>query len=242
MHVRLSTVLLVGMLTLAVVASAAELPKKYGIELRGGYGMAAMEDVNNMTDTLWGNGRTTGTKPDGSPSFGLSLLYRTHQNFQWEFGYNSLGMSRFESENSVTKKMSTMDVKGSEFYIMPTFRWDITEAISWGIGAGPNFCFASATRSGDMSDLNFPEANGRTIGGMAKIFAEIGLGESNGIHLSAGYRDHYVDRVRWEDADGNKTVVTISPSNTLNLPIDYSGAFFQVGWRFYYQPKPWKAE
>jgi hypothetical protein len=69
------------------------------------------------------------------------------------------------------------------------------------------------------------------------------MGKNNGLCVSLGYRNHYVDRIRWEDDAGTKHNVQISPDQTSqNLPVDMSGVFVQVGWRFYYTPAAWKAE
>ena len=243
MHVRLSTVLAIGMLSLAMVASAADIEKKYGVELRGGFGTITMDDVNNLADTLWGSGLTTATKPSGTPLYGVSILYRSHPEFLWEIGYNAFPLASWESKNRATGRVARMDISGSEIYILPTYVWGKPNGLTLGIGAGPDLSFAVASRSGHTTDaLNFSNANGRTVGGMVKAFVELAMGKHNGVIVSAGYRNHYIDRIRKEaDSGGNREAIVI-PNTTQYLPVDYSGAFVQIGWRFYYEPKPWRFE
>ncbi len=243
MHVRLGTVLLIGLLSLAMVVSAADLNHKYGVELRGGYGTIAMKDVNNQTDSLWGRGVTSATKLSGTPSFGVSILYRTDPRFLWEFGYNALPGGEWKAKQAGTGKESSLKISGSELFILPTYLLIANDNFTLGIGAGPDFAFVNANRSGDMVSMNFSNASGRTVGGMVKLNAELAMGKNNALSLSAGYRNHYVDRIHTEDDAGTRTYVGISTDATAqNLPIDMSGAFFQVGWRFYYSPSNWKAE
>lgn len=242
MLIRFSSLLLIGMLALTTGSVAADIEQKYGVELRGGFGIPTMEDVNNVTDTLWGKTITSSTKPSGIPSAGVSILYRTYRNFQWEIGYNAFAAATWESENKVTKELAQMTISGSEFFILPTYLWNLGDVLKLGIGAGPNFSFASASRTGAQSNKNFTSATGRTVGGMVKGLVELTFNDKNALALTVGYRNHYVDRIRYEDDKGNKITVPSQNVGSTSLPIDYSGLFLQVGWRFYYTPEKWELD
>lgn len=239
---RLSSLILIGMLAITTISVAADIEQKYGLELRGGFGIATMEDVNNVADTLWGKSFTSSTKPSGIPSFGASLLYRSHHNFQWEFGYNAFASASWDSKNKITSELAQMTISGSEFFIVPTYLWTLGDAFRLGIGAGPNFSFATATRTGAQSNRNFTSASGRTVGGVVKGIVELSFNDNNAIALTAGYRNHYVDRIRYENELGDKITVPSQNVGSTSLPIDYSGVFVQVGWRFYFVPEKWVNE
>ncbi|MCX7835277.1 MAG: hypothetical protein N2450_04310 [bacterium] len=239
MQMRFSSLILIGILAWSTFSVAADIKQKYGLELRGGFGIPTMEDVNNVVDTLWGKSKTSSTKPSGIPSFGVSLLYRSYPNFQWEIGYNAFAAATWKSENTDTKELAQMNISGSEFFILPTYLFDVGDVFRIGIGAGPNFSFATASRTGAASNRNFVSATGRTVGGMIKGLLEISFNDNHAIAFTAGYRNHYVDRIRYENENGDKITVPSQNVGSTSLPIDYSGIFAQIGWRFYFIPEKW---
>ncbi len=91
MNRLLGLLCIASLLTLSVSTSsfAYEGPRKYGVQLGGGFGIYDMGDVSLGTDYLLGlRPGNTATTADGGPMGNVAIIYRSARHQMWEIGFN----------------------------------------------------------------------------------------------------------------------------------------------------------
>ncbi len=233
---------LIATMLLTGLVIAGDIHHQYGIELRGGLSMYMnMDDPTNWAKQYSSN---LDEEMEYAPDFGISLLYKHRNDFVWNIGFNHL----FTAKNSFSVGGGDYEetVGASEFFIVPSYIFKPNNTINLSIGIGPTLMLASLDRTGPAGLGGLAEfygAYGRNMGFLALANLEIGINSKVSLKLGGGYRGCFVDDIDFiEDVDGTEfrrqvvwTVGNVATSRPYEL--DFSGAFGEVGLRWYIQPK-----
>jgi len=219
---------------------------KYGILVTGGGSTYLMDDINDFR--LPSNDhRVRGNSEDAQMgiSYGLALLYRSHEKFRWTIGYTKLGDDRAYSSWAGAQGTAVeyeQKVSGSEVYLMGSYLWYVTDWLHFHLGAGPSIVTGHLDRSYTAStDNNFDNAKGRAFGLRALFGLEVMFAKNLALHLAGGARFANVPELNYEDRYGNTVSAKWDP-NPMKMAADFTGAFAEAGLRFYFEPatKFWK--
>ena len=226
---------------LAQTALAGEIYHRRALEFRGGLSVYMMMDdpyawINQITPT---SEETVFT-----PDFGFSILYKSHENFVWNFGYNHLLATRVEYSYTGSDYEELMDA--NELYIVPSFIFRPESKLNVSLGAGPTLMLASLDRNspvgGNMSE--FYGATGRNLGFLALANIEYLFKPNVAIKIGGGYRSVFVNDINFvSNVNGteinNQVVWTdaVGQTSSKAYELDFSGVFIEAGIRLYFEPK-----
>jgi hypothetical protein len=219
-------------------ALAFDSPQKYGVELRGGFGMYDMSDVTtgieHMQTTL--NGvqiKNTLNKSDAGPAAGLSLIYCPSRHAMWEVGYNAL----LEVTNSVDTTPDTASgeilMHASEFFLKGNLVGTPAKFLHLNLGAGVAYYNANLqVQDNYLRRYNY-DATGRAFGLIGSAGVEILPMPSFGIVVQGGARVANTKSFSYEVTPGTRgNLPIIGGSRTME--VNLSGVYGLVGMRFYF--------
>jgi len=212
------------------------LDHQYGIQIVGGGGTYVMDDVNayRASDYQTGNANDAST----GISWGVALLYRSHEHFRWTIGYSALGQDKADATwNDPTtgdQGINEMTVSGNEWYLMPSYLITFSDALNVSLGAGPAIYSGKLDRR-STSATSVYDAHGRAVGIRAAVGAELVLSRTLGIHFLGGYRAAKVGTLVYKDQDEVEQTLYWGNSNR-TLSLDFSGVFVEAGVRLYFDP------
>jgi hypothetical protein len=236
-----ATIALLSLITLFSGASiwAGEIYHQRGIELRGG--QTLYTNMTNPSDwALQFPPYTLTEEMENAPNFGLSLLYKSHNNFVWNIGYNHLFNTNTIFGNGAYEEV----VEANEFFIVPSFVLFPNSIINFSFGAGATLLMASLDRTSPMTgDLGvFYGAKGRNLGVIALVNGEFLFLPNFSLKIGAGFRNVVVNdidfvktvagsdqsfRVMWTDSNG------IASNRAYEL--NFTGPFLEFGLRWYFE-------
>ena len=241
---KLSLALAALILIAAGTSFAGEIYHKRGVEFRGGLSTYLfMEDPVSWAEQF---NPSLDSEMLFAPDFGISLLYKTYNNFVWNIGFNHL----FNSSAAYTQNNVDYDetVSANELFLAPGFVFKPNSKLNFSVSAGATLIMATLDRKSPLQsgDLNeFYGATGRNIGFIGLLNIEYMWKPDVAIKLGGGFRSVYINDVSfistnsagveksfsvvWTDAGGTET----------NAPyeLDFTGAFIDLGVRFYFEPK-----
>ncbi|MBC8277394.1 MAG: hypothetical protein H8E46_04125 [FCB group bacterium] len=227
---------------IAQTVSAGEIYHRRAVEFRGGLSVyMMMDDPYNWINQITGN---TSEEIMYAPDFGFSILYKSHNNFVWNFGYNHLLATRVEYSSFGSDYEELMDA--NEIYIVPGFIFWPESKLNFSLGAGATLMLASLDRNspvaGNMSE--FYGATGRNLGFLALANIEYLFKPNVAIKIGGGYRSVFIDDINFvSNVSGteinNQVVWTDGAGTTLTraYELDFSGVFIEAGIRLYFDPK-----
>lgn len=212
------------------------LDHRYGIQIVGGGGTYLMDDVNAYRASDYQAGNTNDAS--AGISWGLALVYRSHQKFRWTIGYSALGQDKADATwNDPTtgdQGINEMTVSGNEYYVMGSYLMNLGDALNISLGVGPALYSGKLDRR-STSATSVYDAHGRNFGLRAAVGAELVLSKGLGIHLLGGYRAAKVGTLIYKDQDKNENTLYWGNSNR-TLSLDFSGIFLEAGIRLYFDP------
>lgn len=232
--------------------SAADSPKKYGVEIQLGGGYYLMDDVNNA---LPNELNLPGVSPDKiniGEQVGVGITYRSLENFGWQFGFNKMafiGIQKYRIEaqlaNTPGKSWAEQTVSGSEFYALATW-YKPMSSFDLMFGVGPAIYWASLDRSIDIINSaggshlttgSFADANGKSLGVMGSIGIAIPVGSETDIVIQAGGRYAKVSQLKYENPSTAQEEIVYKNSGTgTKMTVDFSGGFVKLSLRSYFKP------
>lgn len=221
-------------------SQAEEIYHQRAIEIKGG--LAYFLDAGDPVD--WPKtfvGSNVGDEMLYSPAFGISVLYRTHNNFVWNLGYNYMLSSSTNYTVGVTAYEET--VSASEIYAMAGFIINPSGRLNLSLTTGPTLTIASMDRISPAAGTlrEFYGANGKSIGILAMANLEYLLRNDLGIKLGAGFRGASISNLGFVDSNEQQhDVMWTTPAGAVtpsSYTIDFSGFFAEFGFRFYLTPK-----
>ena len=228
---------------LSLSAFAGEINHQRAVELRGGAAMYFMMDdpvdwANQFTPNL-------DKEMDFAPGFGLSVLYKSHDNFVWNIGFNHLFAAKTNFMIGSVEYEET--ATASEIFLAPGFIFWPESKMNLSISAGPSIVFASLDRIGPASSGSLSEfygASGRNLGFLAMANLEFALKQDVALKIGGGYRNAFVDQMEFVEvnngAEAKRQVMWTTGGGVetaRSYELDFSGAFIDVGLRYYFNPK-----
>jgi len=261
LHLWFTTLSIALIICVASIATAGDVPHKYGIEFRGGYNLYMDNaDPNNYVSGFTG---TTGytqteyTESEGALSGGISLLYKTHDFFSWHIGMNVIGTdsaTAIAGQSGSANQMARVYMRTVEIFFTANYYWNLSPRFNLQFGAGPSFYLASLDRealggSEVVYGDSFYSAHGRTFGFLGTLGAEFFLSDAISLRLGGGYRFALVDRFKYTQelsstetayATIQKGQIAYWPDSFDTFEVDFSGAFAEFGLRIYFEPNKWK--
>jgi hypothetical protein len=241
MHRLLGTIGVCAALILVLgsgTALAFDSPQKYGVELRGGFGVYDMGDITPGIETLRDNLNrvqiaNTLNSSDAGPAAGLSLLYRPSKHTMWEVGYNAL----MEVENTVDSNPDTASgeilMHGSEFFVKGNVVITPADFLNLNVGAGLGYYGANLQIQDRYGRRYNYDAKGRAFGLIGSAGIEVLPTPRLGIVLSGGARVANAKHFTYETTPGTKTSLTAIGS-TRSMEVNLSGFYGSLGLRFYF--------
>jgi hypothetical protein len=207
------------------------------LELRGGMSLyMMMDDPNDWALQFQPGGLDE--EMNYAPNFGFSLLYKSHQNFVWDIGYNHMLSSRTSWDNDSFEEV----MQANEIYILPNFIIFPQSRLNFSLGAGPCMLFAKLDRNSGVGG-NYGEfygAYGRNLGIMAMVNAELVVLNNLALKANVGFRNVIVNDIT---VDGESSTYQVMWTTTTGTPttrayeLDYTGVVAGVGLRWYFEPK-----
>jgi len=234
---------LVVLILLAASLSAGEIYHRRAVELRGGLTMYPfMEDPIDWAEQI---SSSLDEQMEFAPDFGISILYKSYDNFVWNIGFNHMLASRVSyAYNNVDYEES---VNLSEFFIMPGFVLNPHNKLNFSIGAGPAIYFASLDRTSPIvggSLGEFYNAKGRNLGVIGLLNIEYLLSPDFAFKVGGGFRAAVVDNFDFVKSVGGQDVsypvVWTDGSGSeydRDYSLDFTGVFAEFGLRWYFEPK-----
>jgi opacity protein-like surface antigen len=254
--------MIIGMLVLASLATAGPdvsifdnkenaRVHKFGIQITGGGGMFAMDDVNNYfltpDDDIAINDFNEAEFGVGG---GMAILFRSHDRFRWHVGYNYLGKDSFEGNvtdlGTGISSSNEHAASGSEFYLAGYYLYPFNDAFHLYFGAGVSIVNAKLDRITSLADYGpaIYDASGSAFGGTATLGAEFMITNSFGVIGAVGYRLANVGTLTYEDVNGTKDengdlpieeyVWDAGNNDARKISVDFSGAYGELGLRMYF--------
>jgi len=228
------------------LAKEKDIQHQYGLEFRGGLALFMyMEDPVNLAKQYSSD---LSEEMDFAPDFGLSLLYKSRNDFVWNIGYNHLFSAR-TSFTTASGGEYEEAAAADEIFVLPSYIFMPNSFINLSIGLGPSIILANLDRTGPStlgSLSSFYGAYGRNLGFLALANLEVGVFSNLSLKIGGGYRNAFVnDIVFIENVDGEETSRRVVWTNkgvetTRPYELDFSGVFAEVGFRCYFQPaKNW---
>ena len=222
-------------------ALAGDIYHKRALELRGGMSLyMLMQDPSDWAKQF--APFTASDEMEFAPDFGLSILYKSHHNFVWNFGYNH----HFTAKTTFGGGDYEEIMDANEFFIVPSFLFRAEKKLNFSLGAGPTLMTAKLDRNSPMAGNlgEFYGATGRNIGVLALLNIEYLFKPSYALKLGAGFRSVIVNDINFAKSvagtDYNYQVMwTDSAGNESNrgYELDFTGAFVELALRWYFTPK-----
>ena len=240
---KLTIVLALLICLAAQTAFAGDIYHRRAVEFRGGMSLYMMMDdpydwINSVIIT------PISEEIMFAPDFGFSILYKTHNNFVWNFGYNHLFATRIEYTNLGSAYEELMDA--NEIYVIPSFIFRPEAKMNLSIGAGPTLMMASLDRNspvgGNMAE--FYGAAGRNLGFLALANIEFLFKPNLAVKIGGGFRSVFINDINFvKDDNGTEQNYQVvwtdgagGPSNKA-YELDFTGVFVEFGIRWYFEPK-----
>lgn len=234
--------------------SAADIPKKYGVEIQLGGGYYLMDDVNNSLPNEFNiPGVPTPDKINIGEQVGLGISYRNLENFGWQFGFNKMafiGIQKFRIEAQLpgtgVVSWSEQTISGAEFYALATW-YKPMSSFDLMFGVGPAVYWASLDRSNSIVNTSvgsvgnpagsFTDANGKSLGLMGSIGIAIPVGSTMDLVIQAGGRYAKVTQLEYENPNTAQDEIVYKNSGTgSKMTVDFSGGFIKLSLRSYFKP------
>lgn len=239
---------------------AGDIEHKYGVELRGGYGLYLDNaDPNDFAKGFTGTSgysQTDYSESVGAFTGGFSLLYKSQDYFGWHIGMNVLGT---DSATATAAQLGDPDqvarvfMNATEIFVTANYYWHITSGFNIQIGAGPAFYLANLDIEASQSAVasygaGVYGAHGSTFGFTGGLGAELFLSHAFSLKLAGGFRWAPVSRFKYFHDEGDvkkgEIVYWVNPDGTSTnntFEVDFSGAFAEIGIRIYFEPAAqWK--
>lgn len=250
---------LVLMISVGSILEAKDIDRKYGIELRGGYGLYL--DNTDPNSFVKGFADVPGytmkeyTESTGALSGGISLLYKTEDYFAWHIGLNVFGSDSatakaLNANNQVQTGRVYMNVV--ELFLTANYYWRVTPRFDLQFGAGPAFYLASLDKEVSQGAVtahgdSFYGAHGRSFGFIGALGGEFFLSDVLAIKLGGGYRFASISRFKYyREITGPSGIykqgeIAYWPDTFDTFQVDFSGLFAEIGLRIYFEPAAkWK--
>lgn len=241
MHRLLGTIGVCAALILVLgsgTALAFDSPQKYGVEVRGGFGIYDMGDITPGVESMQANLnrvqiKNTLNTNDAGPAAGLSFLYRPSKHTMWEVGYNSL----LEIENSVDTTPDTASgrilMRGSEFFLKGIVVVTPADFLHLNFGGGVGY-YGSNLQIEDRKGGRYNyDATGRAFGLVGSAGIELLPTQRIGIVLSGGGRIANTKHFTYETTPGTRSNLSAIGSSR-PMEVNLSGVYGSLGLRFYF--------
>ena len=236
MH-RIFGILLVCTLVIAAGSSTAlayDSPQKYGIELRGGFGVYDMGDVNQgaeyMRQEKAGNTLTTA---DSGPTGGFSFLYSPARHTTWEIGYNAILDVENSVESTIPDSNGSILMHANEFFMKAHLVPTIGDRIKLNLGVGLSYYNVELQIQDDFSRRYNYDAVGRCFGLLGSAGLEFLLTERLGLNLQGGARLANASSFSYEPTTGVRTGLNVL-GGSRPIEVNLSGVYGSVGLRVYF--------
>lgn len=242
MHRFIGTIGVCAALILILGSSAAlafESPLKYGVEVRGGFGMYDMSDISTgietMSNALNDDGiPNTLNQSDVGPAAGLSFLYRPSKHSMWEVGYNAL----LEVTNSVDADTASGEIlmHAGEFFVKGYLVATPADYLHLNFGAGLAYYSANLQIQDNHGQRYNYDATGRALGLVGSAGIEILPVPRFGIVLQGGGRMANTQSYAWEESPGTRSNLRIIGGGQTGrtMEVNLSGVYGLLGLRFYF--------
>lgn len=227
--------LLLGTLCLFSTASADESKQRYGVELRGGFGMYDLGDIVSGREYIQNErAGNTLTSSDGGPTGGLSGLFRPTKHSLWEFGYNALLDVDNTVENSFSDTASgQILMHANEFFLKGSGVILLTDRIHLDLGAGVSYYNVELQIQDDFGRRYNYDAVGRCWGLLGSGNLEFLLTDRFGLALGGGARVANATDFSQEASIGVRSILPVI-GGSRPMEVNMSGAYGQLGLRFYF--------
>lgn len=230
------------LLLLIVSFSTAQAGKIYhqrALEIRGGLTMLlSMDDPVDWAEQF----SAVSDKMEFAADMGFSILYKSHNNFVWNLGYNHLFATRTTFGGGVYEEV----LDANEFFIVPSFVFYPQSKLSFSIGAGPSLVMANLDRNSPLGG-NFGEfygAKGRNLGVLALANIEYLFKPNFALKIGGGLRSAIINDIEFvktvDGTDYSYTVMWTTANGTetnRSYELDFTGLFIEFGLRWYFEPK-----
>jgi hypothetical protein len=227
------TICMAALLIQLPALAADKLHHQRGLEFRAGFSHQFMEDPNDFVDAYPSNYDVTNTL--GSPTLGLSLLYKTHEHFGWNIGYNYLMTNTSKAE--LGDESLELKMRGHELFVMGCYIKPVMTDWELILGLGLNGFFGWMDQD-DSEGVGFNDAGGRSLGFLVNAGLEMPLKEKLGLAFALGYRNALVDEIAYRDANDRERTVYFE---NRPMELNFSGLYGQIGLRVYFDPvTDWK--
>lgn len=241
MHRLIGTIVVCATLILALGSSsafAADSPRKYGVEVRGGFGMYDLGDIQPGVLNMQANLNraqiaNTLNENDGGASGGISFLYRPSKHTMWVVGYNAM----MDVENSVDSKPDTASgeilMHAGELFLKGMLVATPADFLHLNFGAAVGWYPTNVqVQDNYLRRYNY-DATGRAFGLLGSVGIEILPLSRMGIVLEGGGRLVNVQHFSYEVTPGTRTSLPII-GGTRPMEVNLSGAYGSLGLRFYF--------
>ncbi|MBK8130532.1 MAG: hypothetical protein IPK53_17075 [bacterium] len=224
------------LLTLSVTTSsfAYESPRKYGIQMGGGFGVYDMGDISLGTDYLLGlrPGNSASTA-DGGPMGNFAVIYRPSRHQMWEIGYNPLFDVENLVENSRGDSSGQILMHANEFYAKAMIVTYPAERLNLNFGLGIGYYNTELQIQDDFTRRFYYDAVGRGWGALGSVGLELGLSERMGLYLGGGGRLVNTTNFTHESSPGVRSAVSVL-GGSRPFEVNLTGGYGQLGLRFYF--------
>ena len=220
-------------------AYAYDSPHTYGIELRGGFGIYDMGDVNPTTDRMAraSNLSDAAATSDNGPMGGVSLLFRPARHGLWEVGYNAI----LDVENTVEStipdtggfKNGSILMHANEFFLKAHLVPWIGDRLNFNLGLGLAYYNVELQIQDDFYRQYTYDAVGRAWGLLGSVGLEFLLSDRLGLNVQGGGRLANATHFTYEPTIGVRNGLEI-PGGSRPMEVNISGAYGSVGLRVYF--------
>ena len=236
---KLTLILTLLLITTFSAATAGDIYHQRALEIRGGLSMyLSMDDPVDWAQQF----SSVSDKMEFAPDAGLSILYKSHNHFVWNIGYNHLFASRTSFDGGAYEEV----IDANEFFIVPSFILFPNSKLNFSLGAGPTLMMASLDRNSPMgSDMGeFYGATGRNMGALALANIEYLYKPNLAFKIGGGFRTVFINDINFiKTVDGQDYSYTVMWTNSAgaesnrSYELDFTGLFIEFGIRWYFEPK-----
>jgi hypothetical protein len=216
--------------------SKEPLPRKYGIQLSGGFSTYDMKDVNAYTETNPTPLQVIDfIEASSGISYNFALLYRSHDKFNWTIGFSKLGQDKAEHLFvGSPERFNEALISGSEVYFAANYMLIAGNGLNVYIGGGPAIYSANLDFvSTELSSIS--DAKGRSLGIRFNAGAELFLSDKMGLFVNGGYRIANVKELTYTTST-NSNDQTLFSDSSHKTEADFTGMFVEAGIRLYFEP------
>ncbi|MBU0509586.1 hypothetical protein KKH27_12225 [bacterium] len=221
-------------------ALAFDSPQKYGVELRGGFGVYDMGDVTTGIESIHRNinryrpdFKPVLNQTDQGPVGGLSFLFRPSAHTMWEVGYNAI----LDVENTVDSShpdsaSGQVLMHANEFFLKGHVIATLTERFHLDFGAGLSYYNTELQVQDNFRGKYYYDAVGRAWGLIGTVGLEYLLADRVGLCLQAGGRFANTTHFSYEENGIRKRLDVID--GTRPMEVNLTGGFGALGLRVYF--------